>query len=166
MDTPSKRRWTIAGVGAAAGLTAGLVLGGLGIATAATSSGSSTSTTTPAAATPAGPGSSSAPPAPPNFPAHGSAAHEDHEKPVTGTAATQAQAAAVKSVGSGTAGAVTTDFTGKGYEVTVTKPDGTQVEVHLDSSFNAMQGPGGHQGPGRPNDNDADDQPAPSTTSA
>ena len=74
------------------------------------------------------------------MPAHGSAAHEDAEKPVTGTAATQAQAAAVKSVGSRTAGTVTTDFTGNGYEVTVTKSDGSQVEVHLDSSFNVVQG--------------------------
>ena len=52
----------------------------------------------------------------------------------------RAQAAAVKSVGSGTAGAVTSDFTGNGYETTVTKSDGSQVEVHLDSSFNVMTG--------------------------
>ena len=80
------------------------------------------------------------------MPPHGSAAHEAAETPVTGSAATQAQAAAVKSVGSGTAGAVTTDFTKTGYEVTVTKSDGSQVEVHLDSSFNVMSGPGGPQG--------------------
>ena len=77
-------------------------------------------------------------------PAHGTAAHEDAEKTVTGSAATQAQAAAVKSVGSGTAGTVTTDFHGDGYEVTVTKSDGSTVEVHLDSSFNVLQGHGGH----------------------
>jgi len=53
-------------------------------------------------------------------------------------------------VGSGTAGDVTTDFTGKGYEVTVTKSDGTKVEVHLDSSFNVLQGPPGHGGWGQP----------------
>jgi hypothetical protein len=74
------------------------------------------------------------------FPAHGSAAHEDAEKPVTGTTATKAQAAAVKYVGGGTAGAVTTNFTGDGYEVTVTKADGSQVEVHLDSSLNVGGG--------------------------
>ena len=62
--------------------------------------------------------------------------------PVTGAAAEKAQAAAVKSVGSGSAGAVTSDFTGNGYETTVTKTDGTKVEVHLDSSFNVMQGRG------------------------
>src|SRR5690242_3949597 len=86
----------------------------------------------------------------PTFPAKGSAAHEDAEKPVTGDAATKAKAAAVKAVGSGTAGAVTTDYTGDGYEVTVTKADGTSVEVHLDSSFAVMtHGPGGPGGPGR-----------------
>lgn len=80
----------------------------------------------------------------PSFPAHGSAAHEDAEKAVTGSAASQAKSAAVKYVGSGTVGAVTTDFQGSGYEVTVTKADGSAVEVHLDSSFNVMDGPGGH----------------------
>jgi hypothetical protein len=80
-------------------------------------------------------------------PAHGTAAHEDTEKPVTGAAAAQAQAGAVKYVGGGTAGSVTTDFHGDGYEVTVTKSDGSRVEVHLDSSFNVQQHPG-PDGPG------------------
>ena len=69
------------------------------------------------------------------FPDHGTAAHEGAEKPVTGSNATKAQAPAVKSVGSGTAGAVTTDFTQTGHEVTVTKSDGSKVEVHLDKAF-------------------------------
>jgi outer membrane lipoprotein SlyB len=118
---------------------AALALGGSAIAGAATSS---TSTTTPQGA--------SAPQRPPAFngPAHGTAAHEDAEKSVTGDAAAKAQAAAVKSVGSGTAGAVTADITGKGFETTVTKSDGSKVEVHLDSSYNVMQGPGGQGGPG------------------
>jgi hypothetical protein len=38
-------------------------------------------------------------------------------------------------VGDGTAGAVTTDESGNGYEVTVTTSDGSQVEVHLNQSF-------------------------------
>ena len=55
----------------------------------------------------------------------------------------------MKAAGGGTAGQVTTDFDGRGYEVTVTKSDGTHVEVHLDSSFNVVQGgpqgaPGGN----------------------
>src|SRR5579871_5048554 len=109
----------------------------LGTANAATSSASSTSGA-----------SSTATPAASAMPPHGTAAHEDAETPVTGSAATQAQAAAVKSVGSGTAGAVTTDFNKSGYEVTVTKSDGSQVEVHLDGSFNVMVGPQGGPGQG------------------
>jgi hypothetical protein len=91
----------------------------LGTAGAANSTGSTSSTATPTA---------------PSMPAHGSAAHEDAETAVTGSAATQAQAAAVKSVGSGTAGGVTADYTHTGYEVTVTKADGSRVEVHIESA--------------------------------
>src|SRR4051812_33015993 len=140
------RKMAVGGALAAAGITGGAIGASLfGIAGAATS----TSTTTPGAA------------AQPqrNFAAHGSPEHEAQEKPVTGDAAAKAQAAAVKSVGGGTAGAVTTDSPGDGYEVTVTKPDGTQVEVHLDSSFNVMQ-----HGPHGGNDGDADDQASSSTT--
>ena len=104
-----------------------IAAGGALLASAATSPSTTTTTT--------GTGSSTS-----TSPAHGSAAHENAEKPVTGTAATKAQAAAVKAVGSGTAGAVTTDSHGDGYEVTVKKTDGSTVEVHLDSSFNVQQG--------------------------
>ncbi|MCW2967599.1 MAG: hypothetical protein JWM71_1371 [Solirubrobacteraceae bacterium] len=42
-------------------------------------------------------------------------------------------------------------MTGTGFETTVTKADGTKVEVHLDSSYAVFQGgpggPGGHGGP-------------------
>jgi hypothetical protein len=98
--------------------------------------------------------SSSTAPQQPSFPAHGTPEHEALEKPVTGDAATKAQDAAVKSLGGGTAGAVTSDANGNGYEVTVTKTDGSQTEVHLDSSYNVMQ----HGGPGGPG------QPSSSTT--
>ncbi len=54
--------------------------------------------------------------------------------------------AAVKAVGGGTAGDVTTDYFGNGYEVTVTKSDGRKVEVHLDSSFDVMGPTGGWGG--------------------
>lgn len=129
--TGRKARLASGAVLIAAGAVGGAVLAGTmssaNAATPTTPSSSSSTTTTPH----------------PNFPAHGTAAHEDAEKAVTGADATKAQAAAVKSVGSGTAGAVTTDFTGKGYEVTVTKPNGSTVEVHLDSTFTVMQ----HGGP-------------------
>jgi uncharacterized membrane protein YkoI len=107
-------------------LLAACAFGGAAVAGAASSGSATTTTTTASSAS--------------SLPQHGSAAHEDAEKAVTGSAAAQAQAAAVKSVGSGTAGAVTTDFGGTGYEVTVTKADGSSVEVHLDSSFTAVQG--------------------------
>jgi hypothetical protein len=110
------------------GAFAALAVGGAAAAGAASSNGTAAATTT----------TSQSPPA---FPAHGSAAHEDAEKPVTGSAADKAKAAAVQALGGGTAGAVTTDFPGSGYEVTVTRADGSTVEVHLDSSFTVMQGP-------------------------
>lgn len=117
---------------------AGAAVGGAALAGAATSH---TGTTT----TPAVPGQP--PPAGlRTMPAHGSAAHEDAEKAVTGAAAAKAQAAAIKAAGGGAAGDVTTTFTGEGYEVTVTQSDGTSVEYHLDSSFTVMPGPPG--GPG------------------
>src|SRR3954453_11163583 len=110
---------------------AALALGGSAIAGAATSQ--KATTTAQSAST------TKDPPAF-NGPAHGTAAHENAAKAVTGAAATKAQAAAVKSVGSGTAGAVTNDMMGSGFETTVTKSDGSKVEVHLDSSYNVMQG--------------------------
>jgi hypothetical protein len=126
-----------------AALVLGVAAGSYGIASAASGNGSTTTTTTPSTTQPA-PYSGSAG-ARPTFPAHGTAAHEDQEKAVTGAAAAKAQAAAVKAAGAGTAGDVTTDFTGDGYEVTVTQSNGTSVEIHLDSSFNAMTP--GHGGP-------------------
>jgi hypothetical protein len=122
---------------------AGAAVGGAALAGAATSH-SSTTATTPVAPAHAPPGLRS-------MPAHGTASHEDAEKAVTGAAATKAQEAAVKAAGGGTAGDVTTNYFGNGYEVTVTQSDGTSVEYHLDSSFNVMAGPpGGPGGPGAP----------------
>ena len=113
---------------------AGAAIGGAAIAGAATSH--SGTTTTPAAA-------GKPPPGMRGMPAPGSASHEDAEKAVTGSAATKAQEAAVKAAGGGTAGDVTTDYFGNGYEVTVTQSNGTSVEYHLDSSFNVMSRPPG-----------------------
>lgn len=118
---------------AVAAMVVGVAGGSYGIASAA--SGGSSTTTTTTVTTP----SQSASPAF-NGPAHGSAAHEDAEKAVTGTAATKAQTAAVSAAGGGTAGAVTTDYTGGGYEVDVTKSDGSTIQIHLDSSFNVVGG--------------------------
>ena len=125
------------GLGVAA-LT-GAAVGGAAVAGAATSH-SGTATTPRTAGQPP-------PAALRNMPAPGTAAHEGAEKPVTGADADKAKAAAVEAAGGGTAGDVTTDYFGKGYEVTVTKSDGSTVEIHLDSSFQVMQhGPGGWGG--------------------
>lgn len=128
--------------------TAGLAIGGFAggyiishAATSDSSTSTSTTATSPSTIAPSPPAGSS------SMPAHGTPDHENAETAVTGDNATKAQAAAVKYVGSGTAGAVTTDFTKTGYEVTVTRSDGSTVEVHLDSSFNVMQHPGGPGGP-------------------
>jgi hypothetical protein len=120
----------------------GAAVGGAAVAGAATSHSSNATTPPKTAGQP--------PPALRNMPAPGTAAHEDAEKPVTGDAATKAQAAAVKAAGGGTAGDVTTDYFGKGYEVTVTKSDGSTVEYHLDSSFQVMPRPGRWGGPPPP----------------
>jgi hypothetical protein len=120
-----------------------LALGGSAIAGAATgSSSSSTSTATTTQASNGGgpPGGFTSANAP------GTPAHENSEKTVTGDAASKAKAAAVAAVGGGTAGAVTGDYTNSGdYEVAVTKSDGSQVTVRLDSSFKVENhgGPGG-----------------------
>src|SRR5215470_8105610 len=105
------------GLGVAA--LSGAAVGGAAVAGAATSqSGTSAA---PAAA------SGKPPPALRNMPAPGTAAHEDHEQAATGDAADKAKVAAIKAVGEGTVGDVTTDYFGDGYEVTVTKSDGTKV---------------------------------------
>lgn len=125
-------------VALAAGATGLLAAGALGGAILVSSVGANAATLTSDATTPSTSSSTEG-----TESAHGSAAHEAAEKAVTGTAATKAQAAAVKSVGSGTAGSVTTDSRGTGYEVTVKKADGSTVEVHLDSSFAVID----HGGP-------------------
>ncbi len=141
------------------GLTAAALVGGAVGATLVdgTAGAATTSTTAPTS----GEGAT----ARPSFPEHGTADHEALEKPVTGDAATKAQQAAVAHVGEGTAGDVTTDASGNGYEVTVTKADGSQVEVHLDSSFNAIEGHGGRHGGRCDGDGDGPGTPGDSTPS-
>ncbi len=80
-----------------------------------------------------------------SIPAHGSASHVSTEAAVTGDNAAKAQAAAVKSLGGGTASSVVNDFRKSGYEVTVMKTDGTSTEVHLDSTF-TVEDHGSHGG--------------------
>ena len=116
----------------------GAAVGGAAVAGAATSNSGTTPTGTTASGRP--------PPGLRNMPTPGTAAHEDHEQAVTGDAAAKAKAAAIKAAGGGTAGDVTTDYFGHGYEVTVAKSDGSKVEIHLDSSFTVRAGRGGCAG--------------------
>ncbi len=122
------------------GTSAALAAFGLGGAAIANATATGTTGTTGATGSQSGSSSSARPAF--NGPAHGTAAHEDAETAVAGTQATKVQAAAVKLVGSGTAGPVTTDYTRTGYETTVTKSDGSKVEVHLNSSLQELGGPG------------------------
>ena len=69
---------------------------------------------------------------------------------VTGPAADKARAAATQAVPGGKVGEVEQE-TGEGavvYGVAVTKPDGSQVEVHLDKDFHVL----GTMPPGHDND--------------
>ena len=73
---------------------------------------------------------------------------------VTGPTADKARAAAVQAVPGGQAGEVDQE-SGEGntaYGVSVTKPDGTKVEVHLDRAFTVL----GVQPAGHDQDSDSD----------
>ena len=126
---------------------AALALGGAAVAGAAGTATTTTGTST------APSGTSGPPPGFTSADAPGTAAHEDAEKAVTGADAEKAIAAALATVSGGKAGAVTTTFRGDGYEVDVTKSDGTKMTVYLDSSFKVQtHGPTGGPaaGHGRP----------------
>src|SRR4051794_22408425 len=111
-DTSNRRSRAACWAGAAGVLIAGAG-GGRGLMGAASAS-AATDTAAPSSgysssASTTGDGGQ---PARASYPAYGTAAHEALEKPVTGSSASQAQAAAVRAVGEGTAGAVTTDVSG------------------------------------------------------
>jgi uncharacterized membrane protein YkoI len=79
----------------------------------------------------------------------------DSEEQVTGPDAEKAKSAAIAAVGGGTVTEVERDDgTGTGFfEVEVTRDDGSQVEVHLDSDLNVVgqqadeDGPNDQDGP-------------------
>ena len=69
----------------------------------------------------------------------------DSEERLTGPDAHKAESAAIAAVGGGTLTGVERDdgddgygTSGGGYEVEVTREDGTQVEVHLDGDYNVV----------------------------
>ena len=59
----------------------------------------------------------------------------EKETPITGSALDRASQAALKEVGSGKVTQTEAGDEEGAYEVEVTKPDGSQVDVHLDKSF-------------------------------
>jgi hypothetical protein len=68
--------------------------------------------------------------------ARGTGAFDDGDAQISGPAADRAVAAALRITGGGTANAVERDSEkGATYEVEVTRPDGSTVDVRLDTAF-------------------------------
>jgi uncharacterized membrane protein YkoI len=63
---------------------------------------------------------------------------DDDETPITGTALTRASAAALDHTGGGRVTETEAGDEEGAYEVEVTLPDGSQVDVHLDAGFNVL----------------------------
>jgi hypothetical protein len=62
----------------------------------------------------------------------------DDENPITGAALSRASAAALEHTGGGRVTETETGDEEGFYEVGVTLPDGSQVDVHLDRDFNVL----------------------------
>lgn len=129
---------------------AGAAIGGSAIANAASSGTASTTSTPAAAAAPSG-----TPPAQRDPSLGGHQANGKTEALLTGDTATKVKAAAQAKYPGASIERVETDAdTGSPYEAHLTKADGSEVIVYVDSSFNVtgtgtMGGPGGG---GRPAD--------------
>ena len=62
----------------------------------------------------------------------------EHDTPITGAALDKASAAALAYVGSGTVTGTEVGDEESYYEVEVTRPDGSQVDVQLDKAFKVV----------------------------
>jgi hypothetical protein len=80
------------------------------------------------------------------------AATGDGEQALTGKTRERAVTAALAHVGGGTVTETETGDGGSAYEVEVRRPDGSQVEVHLDRDFRVAGSAADDDGP---NDNDS-----------
>jgi uncharacterized membrane protein YkoI len=79
------------------------------------------------------------------------ASNDDGDRPVTGSLAARATAAALAATNGGTANSVERDSeNGATWEVEVTKPDGTTVDVRLDRNYQVVviEGDGDTSGDG------------------
>jgi uncharacterized membrane protein YkoI len=75
----------------------------------------------------------------------------DDETPITGTALERASDAALAHTGGGRVTETEAGDEDGAYEVEVTLPDGGQVDVHLDASFNVL----GDESDGNENENES-----------
>jgi len=130
---------------AIAATTLGAGLGGAAITGAATTS--TTSTTATSTATGGTPAATNTAPDPATL------THGPGETLLTGTTADKVKAAALAAVPGGTIIRVETDSAGSPYEAHITKSDGTQVTVKVDTNFKVTAteagfgaGPGGRAG--------------------
>jgi hypothetical protein len=78
---------------------------------------------------------------------------DDEDQPITGAALNQARAAALAETGGGRVSDTEVGDEESYYEVEVTRPDGSQVDVQLDESFNVVGG--------SPDEEKGDDQDSP-----
>jgi hypothetical protein len=119
------RTWLIVGAAAVGAAAVGAAIGGAGIANAATTSSSSAAGSSSAAASST---SSAANPA--------TLSHGPGETLLTGTTAAKVKAAALAADPGATIIRVETDSAGSPYEAHITKADGTQVTLKIDTNFN------------------------------
>ncbi len=84
---------------------------------------------------------------------------DDGDHPATGPDADRARAAALKATGGGTANAVERDTeNGATWEVEVTKPDGTTVDVRLDQQLGVVVIEADHEDADEPGDQGGEHQ--------
>ena len=77
----------------------------------------------------------------------------DNEQPITGEALQRASQAALDHIGEGRVTETEVDDEESKYEVEITRPNGTQVDVQLDASFNVV----GTEDDGLDDETDGDD---------
>jgi hypothetical protein len=116
------RKWLVTGA-----IAGGALLGAAGIASAATGTSSSADSTASNTATAVTPAAAASDPA--------TMTHGPGETLLTGTTAEKVKAAALAAVPGGTIIRVETDSGGAAYEAHMTKADGSNVTVKLDSNF-------------------------------
>jgi uncharacterized membrane protein YkoI len=74
------------------------------------------------------------------------------ERPISGQALDRASAAALAETGGGKVTETEVGDEEGAYEVEVTRPDGSQVDVHLDKDFNVLNSVGDDDGSGENDD--------------